>query len=211
MESHVVSEVQVFPYYAGITADVAPVAVGEGVFFYDQIMNNQYLRLRLQRYKELSEMHIGATYSWAGSLIDGSKTSSHWMYCTSIGPAPTFGASINWSRGGVAAPLLEDVDGVPVKLEPLDDIHAILKSPNPIYGHSQAQLGERGWLVMVTATSPVCIGVLIEDQTVPAYFTQGARDITIVAKSKRTLQSVLLDGLYCAKLDETALFLKPAE
>ncbi|WP_299201198.1 hypothetical protein [uncultured Tateyamaria sp.] len=38
MENRTVSEARTFTYYAGITADVAAAAVGEGVFFMTRLL-----------------------------------------------------------------------------------------------------------------------------------------------------------------------------
>ncbi|WP_420013434.1 hypothetical protein [Tateyamaria sp.] len=211
MEIRRVTDVQIFPYYAGVFADVPPVMVGEGMFSSGQMMNNQFLRLELTQAKASADIHVGATYSWTGKTTQGDQTNSHWMFCTGLDPHPTFGVIFDWSHPGRVAPLLSTVDDAPVKLEALSQVHAILKSPNPAYGHSQAKLGDQGWLVMMPAMFPVCIGVLIEDPTLPACFPEGSKDITLVAKSKRTLQTIMLDTLSCAKVGETALFLTPVE
>lgn len=41
MENHPVSEVRIFPYYAGFLVDVSAAAVSEGVYFDDQIFSSK--------------------------------------------------------------------------------------------------------------------------------------------------------------------------
>jgi len=93
-------------------------------------------------------------------------------------------------------------------LEELTDFKAVLPAPNPTFGESHARLGKNGWLVMTTATVPGFMGVLIEDPTLPLTYTIGTSDISITATSSRTLQSMGLSGLYCARIGDTALFLQ---
>lgn len=208
MLSQTVTDISIYPYYPGIATEVAPVMfLSEGQFYCGQILGQQAFELKIEKGEVSGEVQVGAAYSWRGRDQSGEDISSHWLYCTDLGSAPTFGAICDWSRGGATSPLLPQTGGTLLKLEELSDIAAILSSPANTYGQAQAQLGKRGWLVMTTTTAPAYVGILIESPTLPMTFAEGTRDVSISAISVRTMQTVNLSRLYCAQLGETALFL----
>lgn len=208
MNFQTVTDVQVYPFYPGVATEVAPVvSKGAGKYRSGQVMSNQFHQLSLTDAKIVNPLQIGATYSWFGNNEEGNQVTSHWLFCTALDPYPTFGTIYNWAKPGCIAPLLAGIEEELIKLEALTDCIAVLKSPNPSYGHSQAQLGKSGWLVMTATTIPSCVGILIDDPALPIGFAEGTRGITITAKSTRTLQSISLDSLYCARAGTSALFL----
>jgi len=209
MESCAVTSVQVFPYIPGVICDAEPVVLNaSGTYSSAQIMQSQVHRLHLEPGSVVSGIHVGATYSWHGVSPAGRVINSHWLFCTSMTGAPTFGAVRNWGRQAQVAPFLAEAGLDPIKLEALADLTSIERSPNPVFDHVQIQLGSDGWLVMTHMTAPACYGILLPSSALPAGLTVGATRLTISAKSKRTLQSIVLDELYCAHIGENALFLK---
>ncbi len=209
MQSRNISDIHVYPHYPGIATEVAPVVYnGIGTLSTGQIMGQEVHQLAISDGEMSGTIQVGATYSWMGRDHDGTHTTSHWLYCTSLSPKPTFGAICDWSRNGAVFPLLTEIDSELIYLEELSDFSAVLPAQNLAYGESQARLGKKGWLVMTTTTAPGFLGVLIENPTLPLTYAIGTKDISISATSARTLQSVGLVGLYCARVGDAALFLQ---
>jgi hypothetical protein len=212
MESRTVTSVQVFPYIPGIVCDAEPVVLNaSGTYSSARIMHSHMHLLHLEPGCAVSRLQVGASYSWNGVSQSGQSLSSHWLYCTSLGNELTFGTVLNLERRMQAAPLPTQASVEPIKLEALADLTSIERSPNPVFDHVQVQLGSEGWLVMTHMTVPACIGILLPSTALPAGFTVGAARLTIAAKSKRTLQSIVMDELYCAHIGEDVLFLKSVD
>ena len=208
MQGKRVKNVQVFPYFLGISTDVEPVISGaDGTYSTGQIMGSQFHRLELDE-ADNTQLHVGAAYSWKAELVTGQPLDAHWLYCTSVVGRPTFGAICDWTRDGQVSPLLAEPTSALIRLEELADITAILPTLYPDFGRSQIHLGKTGWLVMTTVTVPARLGILIESQSIPNSFAEGMGGIDVSAKSCRTMQSIGLSSLYFVKSGETALFLR---
>lgn len=204
-----VTDVEIFPYYPGVSLEVTPViSKGTGSYCSGQFMQNAFHQLTLENADIVGDLHIGATYSWSGRDADGNAVNSHWLICTENCDNPTFGVIRGGSQTAMIAPLLTDLDSSLIQLEELMDIVAVLRQPHNNHAQSQLQLGKSGWLVQTTVTAPSQIGILIAEPNLPPSFPEGAANISISAKSTRTLQTIGLDNLTCAKAGDTALFLR---
>ncbi|MDA7425637.1 hypothetical protein [Thalassococcus lentus] len=209
MQSRTVTDIEMYPYYPGITTEVAPIVVqGKGTLVTSSILGQQIYRLDLIDGILAEAVRVGAAFSWVGRDEAGARISSHWLYCTASGAKPAFGAICDWSRQGATFPLMSDAKAELIYLEELADISASLPTPSAPYAQSQARLGKKGWLVMTAMTMPGFMGMLIEDPTLPLSCAVGTSEISISATSARTLQTVGLSNLYCARIDTSALFLQ---
>lgn len=182
---------------------------GSGSFRRGRLMSSEVLLLELTRAETVCKVTVGASYGWTGRREDGSLVSSHWLFCNASEPQPRFGIICDWVQRGRVSPLLDGIGDEVIRLEPMTDLMAVLHPPCSYFDNAHAQLGKNGWLVMSATTTPACIGFLIEQPCLPAAFAEGAGDITISARSGRTLQTVRLNALVCARIGDEALFLKP--
>ncbi|KZM47427.1 hypothetical protein OA90_26070 [Labrenzia sp. OB1] len=206
-------EVSVFPFYRGIPIEVEPILTnGNGAYVSGQLMGHSFHTLAFDNADEVGDPEIGCSYSCIGRTEQGEQVHTHWLYCTDKRPSLHFGVVRNWARQNTYAPLspllAAEENGVLVKLEELFDLVAILQIPGAVDGLTQVQIGHRGWLVMAKVTTPQSFGILVESPTLPPMFPEGAGAIAVSAKSKRTLQSVSLDGLTCVAARDPALLLK---
>lgn len=206
-------QISVFPFYRGIPIEVDPVLKnGNGTYVSGQLMGHSFYTLAFDSADEMGNLEIGCPYSCVARTRDGDRIHTHWLYCSGAMPLPRFGVVRNWSKLNTYAPLNPlpgvGMDRFLVKLEELTDLVAILQMPGAVGGLSQVQIGHRGWLVMAKVTTPHSIGILVEEPSLPPMFPEGADAIAVSAKSKRTLQSVTLDGLTCVAAGDPALLLK---
>lgn len=206
-------QISVFPFYRGIPIEVEPVLQnGTGTYVSGQLMGHSFHSLAFDNAGEISDLEIGCTYSCIARTQKGAHVHTHWLYCTENGPLLHFGVVRNWAKLNSYAPLSPllgaETEGLLVKLEELFDLVAILQMPGAVGGLAQVQIGIRGWLVMAKVTTPQTIGILVEKPTLPPMFPEGADAIAVSAKSKRTLQSVTLEGLTCVEAGDPALLLK---
>lgn len=209
MDLQQITDVKMYPYHHGVLIETPPVLVeGEGSYRSGHLMGNEFHQLELVIAKMKGNIEIGAAYSWHGHADDGALVNSHWVFCTALEPLPTFGVICDWSGPMRISPLIKTADKTLIKLEELVAPTAVFNTPASAYGHAQAELGKSGWLVVSTLVSRGNPGILVESPDLPSSLTQGAHSITITAKSKRTLQSIALDHLYCAEIRKDALFLR---
>lgn len=210
MRRHAVTEIDVYAYYPGVSLDVAPlITQASGEYMSGQLLDCAYQQLTVSGPAGTGLLCLGGCYSWSGCPDGGRKMSFHWLYCTSVGACPTFGLISCSGSTPLMAPLLPDLKADLIRLEEITDIAAVFRPPHGCFGSAQAQLGKRGWLVQSAVSVPICMGVLIADQLVPQSLPVGAGNISISAKSQRTLQSIRLDGLCRVPSAEMALFLQP--
>ncbi len=203
------NDIRVFPHYRDVPIEVEPVAKnGTGQYVSGQFLNQTYHSLALDNAVLVGELHIGATYNCVAVDEDGISLKTHWLYCTSLDPFPSFGIVQDWTQTGGFAPLLSKIDTPFVKLEELADIVTIFPSLPPVERHTQAQVGHRGWLVMTRMASPYAMGILVDDPSLPPSLSVGSQDITMTASCVRTHQSIGFDALTCVSAGGEALFLQ---
>lgn len=206
------SEAVLLPHYRGVSMEVEPVAThGIGAYTVGHFFGQTYYTLTLERADIISDLHVGVTYSCAALSDDGRAVKTHWLYCMSVDPVPTFGLVKHWAGTTRFTPSFCDLASPFVELEELSNFTAIFPSHAPEGSISQAQIGLRGSLVSMRLQSPFSMGFLIENPTLPSAFCEGSQDIMIAARSVRTLQTICLDRLHCVKVVDTALFLKREE
>ncbi|WP_299685356.1 hypothetical protein [uncultured Tateyamaria sp.] len=207
------SEISIFPYYQGLALEVDAVARG-GVGRYESghFAGQAYHTLVVDRAEVSGDLHVGATYSCTAlSGGSNSRMTTHWLFCTSVGDAITFGISRHWSDPKCFSPVLPQIDSVLVQVEELTDIVALFPASGPEGSVSQARIGASGWLVMTRLGCPSMMGILVSDAVLPMAFCEGSDDIVIAARSVRTMQSITLDSLSCVSAKDTALFLRQVQ
>lgn len=205
-------DIRLYPYYRDLSLEVAPVlAEACGRYVDGRIMHHQYTELLLDKETDLSSLRVGVPYSCAAVDPDGATIQTHWMYCTALHPRGVLGVTRDWRRPSGCAPLLTDAADPLQKLEKLTDLTTVYIAPPPSVGVAQAQIGQRGWLVMTCLTAPHMMGVLIEDPVLPPVLCEGSENVTISASSDRTLQVVWLDRLTCVSARGDALFLREVQ
>lgn len=205
------TDVSIYPYYRGIPLEVSPVATkGVGRYETGQFADQTYHTLVVEKADVKQDLHVGATYSCRAMSGDGTRVSTHWLYCTSLGAQLTFGISRHASDPTCFTPVLPQIDSVLVQVEELTDIVALFPPSTPEGTVAQARIGATGWLVMTRLGCPSMMGILVNDAILPMTFCEGADGITLSARSERTMQTVTLRGLNCVSAKDTALFLQGA-
>jgi len=213
MSVHVedLTEISIFPYYRGLTLEVDPVARSDaGRYETGHFAGQTYHTLVVEQADVDRDLHVGATYSCTAHSAESGRLTTHWLFCTSLSSHLTFGISRHWSDPACFTPVLPQIDSVLVQVEALEDIVAILPTAAPEGSVAQARLGTSGWLVMTRLGCPSVMGMLVDDAALPMTFCEGADDITLTARSVRTMQSVTLNRLACVSAKDTALFLQKA-
>ena len=202
-------ELAIYAHFFGVPIEVSPVLVGgSGRYTEASLRNHKVIELKVDTKISPAALIVGAAYRATGIDTEGKHLSTHWLYCMSAGPTPTFGVSINWQLPSGASPLLGDPETPWIRLEQLEDLTMTWASPPPSFAVSQSQVGKRGWLVMSSLTLPISMGILIEEPNLPPTIAEGSVDIAISAKCSRTLQSIGFAALTCVDGGRPALFLE---
>jgi hypothetical protein len=203
------NSISIFPYYGGIVLEVeALLENGVGHYVIDQSMDQTSYTLEIENAQMTQQIHVGMSYYCAALAEDDTPMKTHWLYCTSIDSALTFGVLVDWAKHNSFAPALPSAATALVRHEELSDLVAIFPSPAPEGSLAQAQIGKRGWLVSQRIHSPFSMGFLIDNPTLPTAFCVGMQNLTVTARSRRTLQTICIGALLCVSIKDTALFLR---
>lgn len=202
-------DIKIYPYYRNVPIEVEPVLSGVTGHYVDGwVLSHQYYELTIREEIETQNIKVGASYSVSAHTSQGRVLQTHWLYCTSVSPVLTFGVTRNWSKPRSFSPLLASASDPLMRLEKLTDLVVVFTPPSPAVGMAGAQIGQLGWLVMTSLTTPYAMGILIEGPSLMPMLSEGSENISISATCVRTLQSIGLDSLVCVKSETPALFLK---
>lgn len=202
------TDVRVAPYFKGLPVEVEPLALGGvGTYVQGELLDAQYFRLILECDGEGSGLQVGVPYACSGQAPGGQRIQTHWLYCVALSPQIEFGLTRDWREADSFAPLLPGVREPLVRLEEICELVAVFSAPPPAVGVAQAKIGQRGWLVSSTVTTPHRLGVLVDGPSLPPMVTEGAEDIAVSAKVERTMQTIGFSSLTCAAASEGALLL----
>lgn len=202
-----ITEVSVYRYYRFQPIETPPVLTdASGTYSIGTLMTYIYYNMSLEGGKVSEPVQKGATYYAKAKTEDGTEFTTHWMYCLTDGPNPTFGATVN-AVHGVSAPAADlNIEDPYIKLEPVVDLTAVFSFPPPAIGSMEVQLGKNGYLIGTRIGTPHLMGFLVEK---PEYhFAVGTSDISVSAKTDRG-QSISYPNLTCVESNtEQAVFLQ---
>lgn len=202
-------DLRLLPFCADLPLEMAPVnAASFGTYEVAQLGALRLYRLHLDGGAEIEGLQVGASYSCAAQDAAGQPLRTHWMICTSVGPAPGFGLVVDAAQGGRAMPLLPTGEGLLLPLAELTDIVALYPLPQGEGAVAQAQVGTSGWLVMLRLGCPPRLGFLVREAVLPSGICPGAGGLTLAARARHSTQAVSLDGLDCVAAETFALFLR---
>ncbi|SMC83181.1 hypothetical protein [Primorskyibacter flagellatus] len=203
------TEIAVYPCFGSVSLEVSPcLAAVEGRYARGNVEHMAYEGLDLELASASSALTIGATYVAVGLGANGAQVQTHWMYCTQIAPHPTFGISRNQRIPGVfgAAPFV--ASSCFVVLEPLRHVVGLTSLTPTDLGISEYKLSGTGDLIATAFGVPHAMGIRVEDPFMPPHFLTGARNLTLLAKSARTGQTIGLSGLKCIRAISPAIFIQ---
>lgn len=204
-----ITDVTVYPYITAPIELEPVIKKASGTYSIGTLTTHVFYNMDLHGGDHVGKLENGGAYFAEATDAEGNRFRTHWMHCTGGGDQPTFGLTQNLSHPDLSTAALPASEGRYIPLEKLVDFETSISFKPPAIGTMEVDLGKSGMLIATRTGTPHVNGFIIENPTLPHFWTVGSRNISIGAKSAKTGKPIGYDNLtLVSATDKECVFLQ---